>query len=222
MQVMKPRRHSIVAPFTGVAISAVLTATTLSAAPAERATLSAGRLSALTLETPLERENVSLAGPRATGAVQIIARLRSAAVGEGRGSSKAQLQAEQAAFIARAQSVAPNARVLGSVQLVLNAVFLEVDASEVDAIARDVAVTRVAAVGDYQTDLTETVPYIGAAALQGAGGTGAGVRVAVIDSGVDYTHANLGGAGTVAAYTAAYGANAADARNTTLDGLFPT
>jgi subtilisin family serine protease len=44
----------------------------------------------------------------------------------------------------------------------------------------------------------------------------------VIDSGIDYTHASLGGAGTAAAYAAAWGTSAADARNTTTDGLFPT
>ena len=35
--------------------------------------------------------------------------------------------------------------------------------------------------------LSETVPYIGAAAAQAAGNDGAGVRVAVFDSGIDYT-----------------------------------
>ncbi len=44
------------------------------------------------------------------------------------------------------------------------------------------------------------MPYVGAAAVQAAGVTGKGVRVAVLDSGVDYTHRNLGGPGTVAAY----------------------
>ena len=43
-----------------------------------------------------------------------------------------------------------------------------------------------------------------------------------LDSGVDYTHRNLGGPGTAAAYADAYGVNGADPRNTTRDGLFPT
>ena len=74
----------------------------------------------------------------------------------------------------------------------------------------------------YQLTLPETVPYVGGAAVQASGRDGTGVNVAVLDSGIDYTHRNLGGPGTVAAYAAAYGTAPADPKNTTLDGLFPT
>lgn len=219
---MKSRSHRLTASLVSAAVGIVLGANAASAAP-DRPSLSAARLDSISLAAPREIVGATLASTATTaGPVQIIARLRSPAVGERRGSTKSQLIAEQAAFIARIQSRFPTAQVLSSTQLVLNAVFLEVDASQLAEVARDVAVSRVAEVGDYQTDLTTTVPYIGAATLQGLGVTGAGIDVAVIDSGVDYTHANLGGAGTVAAYTAAYGANAADPRNTTTDGLFPT
>src|SRR5207244_9131067 len=50
----------------------------------------------------------------------------------------------------------------------------------------------------------------------------AGVRVAVLDTGIDYTHKFFGGPGTAAAYQAAYGTSTADSRTTTTDGLFPT
>lgn len=218
---MKSRRNRLVAPLLSVVMGTVIGANAASAAP-DRGTLSSARLESITLETALTRENVSLAAASTERPIQIIARLRSPAVGEGRGSTKSQLVAEQAAFVARVQAAAPGAQVLGSTQLVLNAVFLEVDAAKVAMVASDAAVTRVAEIGEYHTDLTDTVPYIGAAALQGLGVLGAGVRVAVIDSGVDYTHANLGGAGTAAAYLAAYGVNPADPRNKTTDGLFPT
>ena len=108
------------------------------------------------------------------------------------------------------------ATVLAQVNKVLNAVFLEVDASALADIAGDSAVTRVSPVGDYQLDLSETVPYIGGAAVQAEGIDGSGVAVAVLDSGIDYTHANLGGGGTLADYAAAYD----DPINR--DGLFPT
>ncbi len=113
-------------------------------------------------------------------------------------------------------------RELGRVGKALNAVVLSVDASRIEEIAALPGVRTIRPLIDYQLDLSETVPYIGAAAVQAAGFDGTGVRVAVLDSGIDYTHAFFGGPGTAAAYTAAYGTSTSDPRTTTLDGLFPT
>jgi len=104
----------------------------------------------------------------------------------------------------------------------LNAVILKVDASHISAIAALPNVVSVRPVLNYKLDLSETVPYIGAKAVQAAGFDGSGVTVAVIDSGIDYTHKEFGGPGTRAAYAAAYGADTNDVKNTTTDGLFPT
>src|SRR5438876_2185859 len=104
----------------------------------------------------------------------------------------------------------------------LNAVIMSVDASRVSAIAGLPEVVSIRPVGVYQLDLSETVPYIGAQAVQGAGFKGDGVTVAVLDTGIDYTHKEFGGPGTVDAYEAAYGADSSDPKNTTADGLFPT
>src|SRR5688572_15631541 len=124
---MKSTRSRFVAPLVGVAVGAVVGVSTLSAAPG-RTPISATRLEAITLAAPVTRENVSLTPADAQGPIQIIARLRSPAVTQG-GSTRSQLVAEQAAFIARIQSKVPTALVLGSTQLVLNAVFLELDAA---------------------------------------------------------------------------------------------
>ena len=59
-------------------------------------------------------------------------------------------------------------------------------------------------VSNYSQDLSETVPYIGGDTAHALGARGQGMRVAVIDSGVDYTHAALSGPGTQAAYEAAW------------------
>ncbi len=91
--------------------------------------------------------------------------------------------------------------VLGRVHIALNAVIVEIDASQIDAIAALPNVTAINPVINYEEDLSETVPYIGAAAVQAAGVDGTGVRVAVLDSGIDYTHYNLGGSGNVADFT---------------------
>ena len=52
--------------------------------------------------------------------------------------------------------------------------------------------------------------------------TGKNVRVAILDSGVDYTHEALGGNGTQDAYYAAYGMSRQDAANTERGDQFPT
>jgi minor extracellular serine protease Vpr len=112
---------------------------------------------------------------------------------------------------------------LGRVHMAHNAIAVRVDASRLAAIAALPGVTKVRRVVHHEMSLSETVPFIGARAVQQAGVDGTGVRVAVIDSGVDYTHRNLGGAGTPAAYLAAYGADPSDPRNTTIDpSVYPT
>ena len=131
------------------------------------------------------------------------------------------VNAEQQAFLERALGQA-DFRLLAQVQLVLNAVFAEVEVDSLSRLANDPAVLRIAPVRNYELDLSETVPYIGASVLHIQGVTGEGVQVAVLDTGIDYTHANLGGPGTPEAYEAAYGTDPSDPRNTTTDGLFPT
>jgi hypothetical protein len=115
------------------------------------------------------------------------------------------------------------ARELGRVHMAHNAIAVRVDASQLKAIAALPGVAKVRRVNHYEMSLSETVPYIGATAAQQAGADGTGVRVAVLDSGIDYTHRNLGGAGTPEAYLKAYGTDPSDARNTTIDpSVFPT
>ncbi len=111
---------------------------------------------------------------------------------------------------------------LARVHVAHNAIAVRVDASQLEQIAMIPGVSAIRPVVNYQLDLSETVPYVGGAAVQASGKDGSGVTVAVLDSGIDYTHRNLGGDGTLEAYAAAYGAGPDDPLNTTLDGLFPT
>lgn len=111
---------------------------------------------------------------------------------------------------------------LARVQTAHNAIAVSIDASQLTQVAALTGVAKVRPVLNYELDLSATVPYVGASAAQSRGVDGTGVIVAVLDSGIDYTHRNLGGEGTDAAYTAAYGTATSDSRNKTLDGLFPT
>jgi minor extracellular serine protease Vpr len=121
------------------------------------------------------------------------------------------LKAEQREFLQRL----PDVPVLGQTQRVLNAVFLDVDEVALHQVAQDSRVKRIAPVGDYELDLSETVPYIGASAVQNLGFDGSGISVAVLDSGVDYYHANMFGSGDPADY-------AADDPTIVEPGTFPT
>ena len=110
------------------------------------------------------------------------------------------IQAQQNAFIADATSRDANARVLGNARVALNAVMMSVDAAVLADLAANPDVVSINPVVDYKMDLSETVPYIGASAVQNMGYDGTGVRVAVLDSGIDYYHADLGGSGDVNDY----------------------
>jgi subtilisin family serine protease len=167
------------------------------------------RLAALKLDSPLELDSLSigvldssLAG--ATGANTVIIRLSadSGAVAFSKGANtvraKQAAKAQQTAFLASVLSIDPGAKLIAQVQGVLNAVFVEVDASALPALAQDARVVRIAPVGNYEIDLSETVPYIGASAVQASGYDGSGIKVAVLDSGIDYNHAALGGSGNPA------------------------
>lgn len=116
--------------------------------------------------------------------------------------AKANAKAQQNSFLSSVLAADPNARVVAQVQTVLNAVFVEIDASVLESLAQDPRVVRIAQVGDYELDLIETVPYIGAQAVQDYGVDGKGIKVAVLDSGIDYTHVAFGGSGDPADFAA--------------------
>lgn len=154
----------------------------------------------------------------ATGPVQVVVQLSRAplskAVGAGAKQVGAALStkqqkdhvkrvaADQDAFLAAARNL--GATTQARVSIALNAVVITLDASRVTDLGAISGVTSIRPVGRYEMALDETVPYIGATALQNTGLDGAGVRVAVLDSGIDFTHFNLGGPGTVTAYDDCY------------------
>ena len=186
-------------------------------------------VSNLVLPEPIQVDRGPAALVRASGEYVVtlstpsVARAYKAAGGLGKEQQRAhaaKIAAEQDIVAARVRALGGSE--LGRVDKALNALVVSIDARQAREIEQMDQVLRVRPLNRYELDLSETVPHIGAAAVQAAGKTGKGVRVAVLDSGIDYTHAAFGGAGTAAAYAAAYGANTADERNKSLDGLFPT
>src|SRR5215470_16563923 len=103
-----------------------------------------------------------------------------------------------------------------------NSVAVAIPGARLAELAALPGVVQVRPVKDYRLNLSATRQYIGAVAVNNEGYDGIGVVVGVLDSGIDYTHKDFGGPGTVAAYTAAYGTSTSDTANTRRDGLFPT
>jgi subtilisin family serine protease len=105
------------------------------------------------------------------------------------------------------------AKVLAQFQHALNGIKVEVDRSKIATLAKLPGVVSVAPVGIYNRANAVAVPFIGAPAVwQGIPGfRGEGIKIAIIDTGIDYTHANFGGPGTVAAFNAAFATSTAPA-----------
>ena len=233
MMIRKLTLSTVAGVLTFVATSSVAPPTVAAERTVARTTrVAPASIDALRLDTPLTRASATVAVDpsllHSRGAQQVLVRFKSPSVAESGVENPAdqvmrreQIRLEQNSFVSRVQRAAPGARVIAEVQGVLNAVVLQADAAAIKQIAADPAVARVSRVIDYKLDLAETVPYITARRLQNLF-KGSGIKVAVLDSGIDYTHVEFGGAGTAAAYAAAYGTATTDSRNTTRDGLFPT
>jgi minor extracellular serine protease Vpr len=115
---------------------------------------------------------------------------------------RAQLKGQQDSLTGGIQSA--GGTVVSQLQDAYNGVQVVVPQKNVPQLAALPGVAAVHAVQLYQRDNTHTDPYVGAPQAWGDFHfTGKGVNVAIIDTGVDYTHADFGGPGTPAAYQAA-------------------
>ncbi len=224
----------------GALLAALVPAGTMAAGPVERSAKPLpDRIAAQKLSSPIElgadaaakvmSTKVAATLRGATGQQRVIVRLSAPPsiqqIDNGRVQQKAAYavaRAQQAKVIAKAKVLDKKTKVLGRTGTASNVVMLKTDAKTLVTLAQDPAVVAIVPVRDYSLDLSETVPYVGGKYVQTAGWKGQGVDVAVLDSGIDYTHAALGGAGTEAAFKAAYGESTSDSKNTSPDGLFPT
>ncbi len=102
--------------------------------------------------------------------------------------------------------------VRSTMQSAYNGLRVELKSSQLDAVAALPEVVAIHAVPLHTLDNTVSVPFLGVPQVwESTGYTGRNVKVAIIDTGIDYTHANFGGPGTVAAYEAAHAAEASEA-----------
>ena len=123
------------------------------------------------------------------------------------GPPGAALQQTAATAASRSQEGAiAQARSLGGTvsfryRVLINAFSARLSASAAAALARRSDVRSVQPVSIVRKSLSTSVPFIGATQVWNTFGVrGQGMEVAVVDTGIDYTHASFGGAGTVEAY----------------------
>ncbi|MEI6356182.1 MAG: S8 family serine peptidase, partial [Verrucomicrobiota bacterium] len=90
------------------------------------------------------------------------------------------------------------AKITGRFGILVNAIRVRVLESRIPALRALPGVVRVQRVHRYRPDLESSLPWIGVpTAWAGTAGglTGAGIRIGIIDSGIDYYHADFGGRG---------------------------
>ncbi len=88
-------------------------------------------------------------------------------------------------------------------KVLVNAFSAQLSAKAAAALAQRADVQSVQPVSIVRMSLDTSVPFIGADQVwEDFGVRGQGMRVAIVDTGIDYTHASFGGEGTVEAYEA--------------------
>jgi subtilisin family serine protease len=187
--------------------------------------------SGLALPAPVKSSTAPAVRSKQTGKVQVVVRLTdpplALMVGANAKRTGSTLSpSARAAYMATLKSkqdaVMAGIRGLGGKEVArvgkaYNALVISVDASKLPQIARLAGVSALRPVINPQRSLETTVPYVGAKALQDLGVTGTGVKIAILDSGIDYTHYNLGGSGQLSDFN-----TAATNATTVPGGLYPT
>lgn len=120
---------------------------------------------------------------------------------------------EQARFRATLESL--GAQILSAQRVGANGLRVKLRASEIPTLRAMPGVRSVGRVELHRLDNIESVPWIGAPEVWAQSGRGEGVKIGVIDTGIDYTHADFGGSGDPANY-------AANDKNVVEPGTFPT
>ncbi len=162
-------------------------------------------------------ERLRLPQPAQTISVMLELEAVPAAIAWAEAPSTRSKQVSARAAIARVESLAAGVRrAVGTRNVIFEAtnvyagVAVRANSGELDRLARIPGVKAVHRLVPKERDNFIGVPLVSApAAWTGAAGTGEGVTVGIMDTGIDYTHAAFGGPGTVAAYQAAAAAKAA-------------
>jgi subtilisin family serine protease len=156
------------------------------------------------LTTPLPAPpGTAIGGQRVTAMVELVGPPAiSAGTATKVGLRSQQLAVAQLALIQRL--IALHIQVLFQTRLSYNGIAVSLPADQLQELRGLPGIADVHVIPPKQRANAAVVPFIGAPAVWSAPGgvTGRGIRIGIIDSGIDYTHADFGGPGTPQSYTA--------------------
>ncbi len=121
----------------------------------------------------------------------------------GRRAARSQLSSVESAQRSVIADLPAKSQVLYRTHAVLSGVAVTTNPKNVDQLEAIPGVAAVYPIAPKTRSLTESIPLQGGPAAWQSAGTGKDVKIAIIDTGVDYTHADFGGDGTVAAFNKA-------------------
>ena len=119
-------------------------------------------------------------------------------------SQTASIMASQSMVESSIQSMDLNIVIVARTSKLINGLLVKGDKNEIDQLVSHNEVAGIFPIYDSELHIADSADYIKATPVVASGiAKGNGVKVAVLDTGIDYTHAAFGGEGTEAAYVAA-------------------
>jgi hypothetical protein len=133
-----------------------------------------------------------------------LVKLKIASISQSSAANISNIKNSQSTVLSAIKSMDLNVSVLATTSKLVNSIVVKGDKKDVEKLLANSEVENVYPVYDYELEIADSADYIKATPLVTSGvANGEGVRVAVLDTGIDYTHAAFGGEGTLEAYAAA-------------------